>query len=100
MILISKNPSTLCYGHLGVRDNAVDMLKTHKEQLLLWNDIIGTEMVNFDKEDFVDRCIDRLLHEDGLLSGFSQMEKAVKERELGFLANSVKGFAGHLKRIQ
>jgi len=38
--LIERNPERICYGHYGIRENAVNMLKKHRNQLLLWEEII------------------------------------------------------------
>jgi hypothetical protein len=51
-------------------------------------------------EDFLNSCLQRLLKQDSLLRGFFHMEEAVKEREKGFLKNSIKGFTGYLESIQ
>jgi glyoxylase-like metal-dependent hydrolase (beta-lactamase superfamily II) len=94
--LISCNPSRICYGHFGMRNNAVEMLTRHRNQLLLWNEIIGEEMKNFSDENFYEICIERLFHKDFLLKGFSQLDAAAQERERFFLKNSIKGFAEYL----
>lgn len=99
-MLISQNPSTICYGHFGIRDNAVEMLRRHRNQLLIWNEIIGEEMKNFQEENFYEICIDRLLHADPLLKEFVQLDAAAQERERFFLTNSIKGFTGYLESAQ
>ena len=98
--LISSNPSTICYGHFGMRDNAVAMLRRHRNQLLLWNEIIGEEMKNFHEENFYPLCINRLLHADPLLKDFIHLDAAAQERERFFLKNSINGFAGYLESVQ
>jgi glyoxylase-like metal-dependent hydrolase (beta-lactamase superfamily II) len=98
--LISRNPSTICYGHFGIRDNAVETLGRQRNQLLIWNEIIGEEMKNFQGKNFYETCIDRLLHEDPLLKDFVQLDAAAQERERFFLKNSVNGFVGYLNSIQ
>jgi glyoxylase-like metal-dependent hydrolase (beta-lactamase superfamily II) len=100
--LIARKPSIICYGHFGMNKNAVNMLKNHREQLLLWKKIVEDEMVPFsdDKdEDLLNSCLQRLLKQDPFLKGFFHMDEAVKERERGFLKNSIKGFIGYLVSI-
>ena len=100
--LIARKPSIICYGHFGMNENALNMLKTHREQLLLWKKIIEDEMVHLNKdkdEDFIKSCLQRLLKQDPFLEGFFHMDEAVKERERGFLKNSIKGFTGYLQTI-
>ncbi len=98
--LISIKPKKICYGHWGIRANAVEMLNLHKEQLLLWNRIIADEVDGLDNKAVIEICLDRLLREDYLLGGFFDMESAVKQREKDFLTNSIKGFVGFHNRIK
>ncbi len=97
--LIAANPEKICYGHFGIRDDAVEMLKMHKNQLFLWKKVIKDVMKHSEEKDLVESCMDRLLKKDQLLAGFFHMDAAVQERERGFLANSIKGFAGYLKTV-
>jgi glyoxylase-like metal-dependent hydrolase (beta-lactamase superfamily II) len=90
--LISKSPGKICYGHLGLKEDAVKMLKQHKEQLYFWEDIIRKEAGTSQNEDLISLCAEVLLEKDPLLAGFSDMEGDVKERERFFLLNSIKGF--------
>ena len=100
--LIATKPSMICYGHFGMSEDAVGMLKTHKKQLLIWENNIENEMIRFrqtNTEDFIARCLHRLLKEDPNLKGFSHLDEAVQEREMGFLQNSIKGFMGYLQTV-
>lgn len=94
--LISKNPGKICYGHLGLKKDAVTMLKQHKKQLYLWEDVIRNEISKFRDDDLISRCIRVLLIKDASLAGFYQMEEDVKEREMMFFANSIRGFADYI----
>lgn len=97
-LLLEIKPSIICYGHFGTNENAMEMLKIHRQQLLLWEEVIDSEMKNNTRNDFADICMDRLFLEDPLLEGFSYLDEDAKERERGFLFNSIKGFEGHLQR--
>jgi glyoxylase-like metal-dependent hydrolase (beta-lactamase superfamily II) len=100
--LIATKPTMICYSHFGMSEDAVGMLKTHKKQLLIWENIIENEMIRFrqiDDEEFIDRCLYRLLNEDPNLKGFDHMDEAAQERERGFLKNSIKGFTGYLQTV-
>jgi len=94
--LISKSPGKICYGHLGLKENAVIMLKEHKKQLYLWENIIRNEMSKFKDDDMISRCMKILLAKDPLLTGFFNMEEDMKEREKIFFANSIKGFVDYI----
>jgi hypothetical protein len=80
----------------------LDMLRTHREQLLFWKNIIEDQMANFsdaEGEDFLNGSLQRLLQQDPLLKEFFHMDEAVKHRERGFLKNSIKGFTGYLQAV-
>ena len=96
--LIEKNPLNICYGHHGIKENAVQMLNKNRNQLLLWEKIIKKEIQN-NNNDFLTSCFNRLLKEDLLLAGFSHMDSSVQKRERGFIINSIKGYEGYLKSV-
>ncbi|MBU1053152.1 MAG: MBL fold metallo-hydrolase [Proteobacteria bacterium] len=95
--LISRNPSKICYGHLSLEENAVNMLKQHQDQLGLWKKVITGEVEKSVDGDLISRCAEALLRKDPFLSGYFDMDDAVKEREMIFLTNSIKGFIGYIK---
>jgi glyoxylase-like metal-dependent hydrolase (beta-lactamase superfamily II) len=100
--LIAKKPSRICYGHFGIKEDAVEMLKTHRKQLFFWEKIIQEEMNltrQADDTSFLDNCLQRCLQEDSNLKAFFHMDAAVKEREKQFLLNSINGFVGYLRTI-
>ena len=96
--LIDKNPMNICYGHHGIKDNAVHMLKKNRDQLLLWEKIIKEEIQN-SNNDFLMSCLNRLLKEDSLLKGFYHMSQPVRTREQEFIINSLKGYEGYLRSV-
>jgi len=96
--LIEKKPLNICYGHHGIKGNAVEMLNKHRNQLLLWEKIIRKEIQN-NSDDFLTSCFNRLLKEDPLLAGFSHMSQPVQKREQGFIINSIKGYEGYLRSV-
>ena len=96
--LIDKNPMSICYAHHGIKENAVEMLNRHRNQLLLWKEIIKKEIRN-NNDDFFTSCFNRLLKEDPLLTGFSHMSQPVQKREQEFIINSIKGYEGYLRSI-
>ena len=94
--LIEKNPLNICYGHHGIKGNALEMLTKHRNQLLLWKKIIRKEIQNSNNDFFIS-CFNRLLKEDPLLAGFSHMIQSVQKRERRFIINSIKGYEGYLR---
>lgn len=100
--LMATRPSKICYGHFGIHEDAVGMLKAHKKQLFLWEKIIADEMTRHIKTnsiDFFESCLHRLLQEDPLLKCFSHFDKVTQVRERGFLQNSMKGFVEYLQIV-
>jgi len=96
--LIDVKPYFICYGHFGIKENAVELLLRHRKQIFFWEKVIIEEMVNYDKEDFIENCIKRLIAEDINMAGFDSLNKNMQNRELDFIKNSIKGFAGHIQR--
>jgi len=96
--LMAAHPETLCYGHFGMRHDGMAMLSKHRDQLLLWKQILADQVVvkRDIPSDAVDGWVDLLLKEDPLLYGFKHLAPAVQSRERSFLVNSVKGFVGYL----
>ena len=94
--LIAKKPSVACYGHFGLQHDAAEKLARHRHQLLLWERMVKAQLQDDPSGDFIGICRDRLLAEDPLLRGFNHMPPDVQERERAFLANSIRGFLGHL----
>ncbi|MBF0226876.1 MAG: MBL fold metallo-hydrolase [Desulfobacterales bacterium] len=90
--LIAENPKTICFGHFGINESAIKMLKKYREQLLNWHKIISKEVKRSENKDLIHICLEKLLHEDIFLKNFINLENAKKNRERIFLQNSIKGF--------
>ena len=97
-LLLECNPTNLCYGHYGIRKNAMQMLQTHREQILLWADTIREVIADTASPDPIDACIQRLLDVDPLMARLHDLQDEVQEREKYFLQNSLRGFIGYLER--
>ena len=98
--LMSYAPEKICFGHHGMESDALKWLSAHKNQLILWKDVIEDEMKHGDREDFFSNCIERLKKEDPLLSHFNLLSDGEKQRETYFIINSIKGYAGYLETSQ
>lgn len=96
-LLMEHHPQKICFGHHGMEGNAEKWLTTHKNQLVLWKDIIAEEMKNREKENFFSGCIERLKNEDPCLRYFDLLNDGEKARETYFITNSIKGYAGYLE---
>ncbi|MDY6831239.1 MAG: MBL fold metallo-hydrolase [Thermodesulfobacteriota bacterium] len=98
--LIDAAPAAVCYGHNSLRTNAVELLCRHRQQLFSWQALIGNEMEKDESDTLLSRCADRLLKEDTLLAGLSQVGPAVFQREQFFIKNSLAGFIGYLNDLR
>lgn len=96
--LIDIDPLTICYGHFGIQNEAVKMLKMHKNQILLWEEIINSE-INNNKKNFLSICLEKLFEKDPMLSGFHLLDKSQQKRELVFIENSITGFTKYLQAV-
>lgn len=95
--LIETKPRCICYGHGGMRTDAMGLLQRHRQQLFLWKEIIEDEMAKGDAGNLDRRCAARLLKEDRLLAGLTLAGPAVFRREKFFMQNSIAGFIGYLQ---
>jgi glyoxylase-like metal-dependent hydrolase (beta-lactamase superfamily II) len=93
--LIETGPENLCYGHFGAIDHAGMWMKTHRDQLFFWEEIIRKETDG--GPDIVKRCTEKLLGSDPLLNGFWCFKGEVQDRERFFMQNSIKGFLSYLE---
>jgi len=97
-LILDTPHDVLCYGHYGITRRTPDLIRAHRRQILIWRDVVGRQMRQGQGEDFVDRCIERLLAEDDLMAAWDRFTPDVQERERAFLTNSVRGFAEYLNR--
>ena len=96
-LLMEKNPDNICFGHHGMENNGALWLKTHKNQLVFWKNIVEDEMANQDNGDLFYRCIERFKKEDPLMGNFDLLSPDVKDRETYFITNSIKGIKGYIE---
>ncbi len=86
----------MCYGHFGLTSHPAKLLKAHRRQLELWADMIAELTATTDNPDPVQTCLETLIQKDPLLSLWPQLSRTDQQRELSFMANSVRGFLGYL----
>lgn len=96
--LLEFTPDTICYGHVGMQPNGVQMLRTHRDQLERWHAMIIPlhAAAGEDRNAAQEACRDYLLANDPLMAGFTKLSADVQARENNFLMNSVRGFWGYL----
>ncbi|WP_054029753.1 MBL fold metallo-hydrolase [Desulfatitalea tepidiphila] len=96
--LIARAPRRICYGHVGMRSQAVEMLDRQRAQLKLWLEKITPWYERHPQggSDLMEACLEDLLASDPSLSRFNQLSPDVRSRERFFLLNSVRGYWGYL----
>ena len=90
-LVAERRPQLICYGHYGLREDAVTMLRIADEQIRFWLTIIGERRnrgLNLDEEEI----FSEILAKDPYVSSFYQLESDIRERESFFSKkNSIKG---------
>jgi glyoxylase-like metal-dependent hydrolase (beta-lactamase superfamily II) len=94
--MIEADPREICYAHFGMHPDAKGMLKKHKDQLYLWQDIITEQLKRQPREKIIERCISAILEKDDLLKHMNRFDEDEKKRELFFIQKSVEGYLGYL----
>ena len=89
----------MCFGHYGLTEKPARLLAAHRQQLQWWAEEIKNRVSNPGDADLVKCCIETLIKKDPLLAGWSKFSGREQQRELGFMANSVRGFLGYLKQL-
>ncbi|MEW5733532.1 MAG: MBL fold metallo-hydrolase [Thermodesulfobacteriota bacterium] len=84
-----------CFGHFGSTERSAELLPAHREQLHQWKDLIG-EVMEQGRPDPLAASLSLLLERDPNLAGLSGFSPEVREREIYFLKNSIRGFMGYL----
>ena len=96
--LIDAGASVVCYGHLGMHGDGMNLLEQHRQQLYFWKEALSEKVVAGRETSALvaNQWVDMMLEKDTNLQGFQQFPPEVQVRERGFLLNSIKGFAGYL----
>ncbi len=96
--LLACKPRRICYGHIGLQPEAAERLQTHRDQLLAWRRMIQPwfEDDPQNARNGMHACLEYLLANDPLLSGFGRLSPSAQERERFFLGNSIRGYWGYL----
>ena len=99
--LIQLNPRQICYGHVGWRSNAMELMAAHRDQLIRWKEMVRPffKRAATDTSVAMRDCAQYLVDTDPLLGGLNRMPPAVRERERGFLHNSLRGYWGYLENM-
>lgn len=93
--LLALEDQPIRYAHVESAEKAHRQLRLFKDQLRLWESVIGKCVgEGGPKTDMIKRAVDRLLKEDSRLAAFESMDENTQKREKIFMTNSVNGFVG------
>jgi len=96
-LVTEKRPQLICYGHYGLLEDAVTMLKIAKEQIMSWLTVIEERRnkgLNLDEEEI----FGEILTKDPHLSFFYKLDPDIRKRESYFIKNSIKGMLEFINR--
>ena len=94
--LLSMEDQTICYAHFDRAESSHRLLRSFRDQLILWKRRIHEQMLKGNK-DLIKRCVDTLLEQDPNLRAFEKLDPDTQKREEFFMTNGIKGFVGFLQ---
>jgi len=87
----------ICYGHFGAAKEAATRLADHRRQLHLWRDLLADYVGETTDEANLQKILDHILREDPRMAGWNLLRPDARQRETGFLFNSIRGMLGYLE---
>ncbi len=98
--LLEIEAREICYAHSGIHRDARAMLRSHRDQLFLWESVIREQMEKSREETLMEDCFQALLRRDALFRPFERMGKGDRKREVYFTQNSLRGYIDYLRSGQ
>jgi glyoxylase-like metal-dependent hydrolase (beta-lactamase superfamily II) len=89
--LIKLKPKKLCYSHFGCYDNGLERLKSYRNKLLEWYEVV-TSAVGIGKN--LEDILGLLRKKDSELNYLNTLDEDVYAREISLIFNSIRGLAG------
>ncbi len=93
--LIRLGTTSLYYAHFGYATHARDKLRYHKQQLILWGNIIADCL---EKKADWQEMYNEIRERDDTLARIDSLPSGERRRELYFAKNSIMGFIDYFKR--
>ena len=89
--LIALDPARLCYGHFGCYNDAGSRLKSYRDKLIVWHDIVRLEA---GRGKAPEEILLVLRQKDSDLDYLDTLDKDTYIREHSLLLNSINGMMG------
>ena len=93
--LIDLKPELICYGHFGCYDKGLERLKSYRDKLLRWHEIVNSQVQKGTDPEAIFSVMKGL---DGDLDYLDKLDKAEYQREFKLIINSIYGLAGLVRR--
>ncbi len=87
----------MCYAHFGLRENAEFLLNLAQDQINLWVQVVNDLLEMKDQPTFFDQVVSKLKSEDKHFATIDLLDDNMREKELYFVGNSIKGIIGYLQ---
>jgi len=94
--LIALAPSRVCYGHFNSLTGATEKLQAHRDQLVLWGEVVAGCLARGAGMDEITR---ELTDRDKLLDALEDLPEEQRNREYFFLSNCISGFVSYFKKF-
>jgi len=88
----------ICYAHFGLSKNAKFLLKLAQDQINLWIQVVNELIELKDQPSFFNQVISKLKLKDEYFANIELLDANMKEKELFFVGNTIKGIIGHLQK--
>lgn len=95
--LIALKPEKICYGHFGCYDEGLKRLKSYREKLLHWQEVVNSQAKKGIGPEEIFSVMKGL---DGDLDYLDKLDKAEYEREFNLIINSIYGLAGLVREAK
>jgi glyoxylase-like metal-dependent hydrolase (beta-lactamase superfamily II) len=90
-LMAQKNPHFICYGHYGLLDNAVGMLRRAQEQIRLWLTVIK-EMQDKNHKLDEESVFSEILTRDPYMNIFAELNPDIRKKESHSIRLNIRGF--------
>jgi glyoxylase-like metal-dependent hydrolase (beta-lactamase superfamily II) len=99
ILALEREPRQTVFAHYGAFEGAFYYAVAARDQLVRWVDTVRA-LVRESNADLEQRLFERLMEIDPLYGQglFEELDDDIKERERGFLKNTLDGMLGYLKR--
>ncbi|KKN36972.1 hypothetical protein LCGC14_0768140 [marine sediment metagenome] len=88
----------MCYAHFGMKENAIELLKIAELQLVTWIRVIEELSEKRHEPNYLEIVKKTLKMKDKYFATLDSLDKNMREKELYFVGNSVRGITEYIHR--